>query len=141
MKDWKNWLICIYCIIVAFILFLHVYLLLCMRLITDIEIDHLSDWRKFYISEVSRYFYIPQEAKVIFAKEYYRFPMGYEIIVKFHLPPTKSPEEWIKVITQKSGYISKYRVNKLLYEEQKEDIYRGIQYLSKEGLYVAKYSW
>lgn len=141
MKNWKNCLVCIYCIIVTLTLSIYIVLLIFTYLITDTEIDHLSNWREFYINKVSHYFYIPQEAKIVFAKEYYRFPMGYKIIVKFHLPPTKSPEEWIKVIAQKSGFISKHRIDKLLYKEQKGDICREIRYLPKRDLYVVIYSW
>lgn len=135
MKKWLPIIVLIACVLFVSMSSLLPLILSC--LFSDIEIDHLSDWSKFYANELSYYFYIPQEANILFAKEYYRFPMEHEIIVKFRLPPIKSPKEWIEVIAHKSGLTSKCKVNELLYEEI--GVYRKIQYLPEEDLYIAQY--
>lgn len=134
----RKWLFIV--IFIVYVLFVSMPLLLHLiffLIFADTEIDHRSDWHEFYTSTVSHHFYIPQEAEIVFAKEYYSFPMGYGIIVKFCLPSTKSPKEWIDIIAQKSGFTSKCKINELLYEEI--GVYRKIQYLPKEDLYVVEY--
>ncbi|MEM0503201.1 MAG: hypothetical protein QXT58_00665 [Archaeoglobaceae archaeon] len=138
----KKWLSIVILIIVVLFLIIPPLLdfILSFLFTTDFKVDHLSDWHKFYTNEVSYYFYIPQEAKIVFAKEYIHFPMGSSVVIKFYLPSTKLPKEWIEIIAQKSGLTSRYRINELLYEEERGD-YRRIQYLPEEDLYIVEYGW
>jgi RHS repeat-associated protein len=133
-------------ILVKFLLLLSLIILslsifFALKSFKDIEIDHLSDFNQFYIKTVSNYFYIPSEAVIIIAKEYIYFPMGFGIVVKFHLPPTKHPTEWIEIIASKSNLDKNWKINKFLYKYEKDDIYIKLQYLPTEDSYIVEYYW
>jgi len=139
----------IWSILVKFLLLLFLIILIILSLsilftlksFKDIEIDHLLDFNQFYVNKVSNYFYIPSEAVIVMAKEYFYFPMGYGIIVKFRLPPTKYPTEWIEIIASKSNLDKNWKINKFLYKYEKNDIYIKLQYLPTEDLYIVEYYW
>ncbi len=102
------------------------------------KINHLSDFDRFYREEVVKYFKLPKEAIIIYAEEYYYPIMGWHMIVRFKLPPIKSPKEWVATIAKESG-IDKYKKNDFLYDVG-GDIYK-VQYYPKEDIYEVMYLW
>ena len=101
------------------------------------EVNYTKSWDSFNKSKVSRYFCIPREAVIIEATETSQV-MGYSVSVRFKLPATRSPKEWIEIIARRSG-IDAYKKNDYLYDGGR-DVYT-IEYLPAQELYEAVYQW
>ena len=101
--------------------------------------SHLRDWPAFYRTEVSRHFKLPDEAHVVHAEEYHPFPMGQEVRVRFRLPATREPAEWVKHIANSSGIGDRFRRDPLLYDGPGD--YNTVSYDPATRLYEVLYGW
>jgi hypothetical protein len=101
--------------------------------------SHLNDWPNFYRTEVSAHFKLPAEATIIHAEDYRPFPMGQEVRIRFRLPTTRKPAEWVKRIANSSGISDQYREDSLHYDGPGD--YNLVSYDSSTMLYEVLYGW
>lgn len=111
----------------------------------DATIDRTSDWDAYYQDMLSEHFIIPDEAKIVSATETL---VSRE--VKFRLPESKSPEDWLAEIADASG-LAEYRQHRYAYDagwlgsknirlEKKADTYL-LEYSTGTGEYRAIWGW
>ena len=107
---------------------------------------HVSDWDSFYAENLQPRIKIPPEAAIVDAWEVTSFPMGYTITVNFRLPPTKTPEGWVKSIAKASqtdfeigpGF---WRPRSTYKMERHDGSYISVEYLPDSELYEVHYDW
>lgn len=98
--------------------------------------DVTSKWRKSFREEAS-YFWIPQEAELMYAEERQEF-MGGGFLVVFTLPDTKRPIEWLELMAAKSK-MNHCRKSKLMFDCG-GDINR-LEYIPNRKVFEAEYMW
>jgi len=104
------------------------------------SIDRRADWPVFYETIVSNFATIPAEATIIEATELKGFIFGAGFKVAFTLPETKTPEEWMLVLTSGEGVgLREHKVSPLHYEVGgTSDIY-WLQYFPEEKRYALRW--
>ena len=132
--------------IVAFVLFLVIVFSLAGRK----EYEGTDEWDEFNREVVGRFFNIPEEAEIVDASRQIGL-MKDDWIVKFRLPDTRNPDEWMQIIVAGKP-IEDYKVNEFLYEagdwydairtgkDGEWDGYR-LTFIEADRLYVAEYHW
>ena len=105
-------------------------------LVKDDVIDHRNDWPAYYASTVSNDFYIPESAEIVTAEDWSGFPMNRGHTVRFKLADTKTPEEWMIELVDKSPILDREdRAARYIYELP--GVYYRLEYIPHEELYKA----
>ena len=111
--------------------------------------DHDGGRGDFYESRYTDYFSIPDEAQITSGMSTGGW-LGRTADVKFRLPKTKSPEQWLAEIAEASG-LAEYREHKYAYDagrkacersgrEKKLNTYR-LEYTPSTDGYSATWGW
>ncbi|MDQ2987346.1 MAG: hypothetical protein M3R13_11635 [Armatimonadota bacterium] len=106
-------------------------------------VDRRGDWPEFYETYVSRFVTIPPEATILEATDFTDFPMGGGFRVVFTLPNTKTPEDWMLLLTSGKGVdLREHKKSEYLYDASGAawDVY-WLQYQPKETRYILRYHW
>ena len=101
--------------------------------------SHLRDWPTYYRTDVSRHFKLPPQAQVVHAEDYSPWPLGQEVRVRFRLPATRTPEEWVKHIANSSGIPDRFRKDPLQYDGPGD--MNIVSYDRATGLFEVLYGW
>jgi hypothetical protein len=101
--------------------------------------NRVPDWPRFYETEVSRFFKLPPEARVVLAEKT-SGGFEYRIVVRFTLPGTRSPEHWVRTIAEESGIAapSAHRKGKFLYDAGGDGY--SVEYLESLGVFQVLYA-
>ncbi len=120
---------------------LTVYLALNTWAFRDRTISHTSDWDHFNATTVREYgFALPEDVAVVEATEISQWPMGQQYTVRFRLPETRKPDEWVRSIAERGPVPVRHHA--LLYEaDPKRSDYRKVEYLPAAGLYEIQFGW
>lgn len=90
------------------------------------------------IERLRKQFHLPTEAKVILAEETTDFPMGGGEKVRFTLPNTKTPGEWLGLMAARRG-IANYPDGPYRYDSR--DDVNSVEYFPESQFYEAEYHW
>ncbi len=114
------------------------------------EYEGTNEWDEFNSEVVSQLFNIPEEAEIVNASRQTGM-MEDDWNVKFRLPDTRNPVEWMQIIVAGKP-IEDYKVNEFLYDAG--DWYEGVRtgkdgdwdeyrltFIEADRLYVAEYHW
>jgi hypothetical protein len=109
--------------------------------IQDKTTDKTSNWATFNRKTVAKYMTLPAEVQVVRVSHTATAIMGEHWSVKFRLPGTKLPEEWLGHIAAKQGKYQPKRLNRYEIDGRpRYDTWR-VQYYPNNNVYVAEGGW
>ncbi len=120
---------------------LAVYIALSAWAFRDHTISHIADWDHFYATTVREFgFTLPEDVAVVEAMEISQWPMGQQYTVRFRLPETRKPDEWVRFIAERGP--TPLKRHALLYEaDPKRSDYRKVEYSPPTGHYEIQFGW
>jgi len=99
------------------------------------------DWPNYNRETVSRYFKLPEETQVLSAVHTDTAIMGERFVVRFRLPDTRTPEEWLRVIATESRFPRTYHKSRFVYDCGGNCDLTRLEYHPADGVYEACGGW
>lgn len=100
------------------------------------DVTHL--WRPSFREKTANHFWIPPESELVYAEERTEPIMGGGFLVRFILPNTKKPKEWLTEIAEKSELMA-YKKSEWMFDAG--DDVRRAEYIPEKRVFEVEWMW